>query len=632
MWYSPEEYDKEIIDYNQVFMALEGELDETEARVTFIDFLRSNLGFAVELLTGIKLATYQEIALRGLMNREYSMCIWGRGCGKTFIASIFCMMQAMLENNSRMVVVGPTFRTSRFIFNKIEEILEGKKCHLARQAFGMKKDKRNDLHQFILPNKSAIAAIPLNGEKIRGFRANILVIDEYLLMSREIIDTVLVPFLTAPQDMDERQEIIEKEDELIAQGFMKETERGSFENKTKIVALSSASYTFENLYTTYCDYIKKIYNAKEAFALYEKDTNEKPPKYFICQLAWNALPKHMINQSIIKEAQNNGTNNAIFRREYCAQFDDGSEGFFSAKKIQSVTVQDGQVPTIQLTGKKDSKYILAIDPSFSQSPSSDDFAMSLIEIDEESQTGILVHAYGEHGKELREHIKYFYYLLSNFNIVFIAIDNAGYQFIDACNESKWLQAKNIELKFMDFDPSKKEPDRAGEMMLAKREYNLQHNKKAVRIVFSNNDWIRNSNEWLQGCIEYKKIWFASKAQARETTFNTMINTKLDRDLLTGTLLDKAEAKEEFQMDRFIEKVGHMIALTSKQCAMITPTTNARGTQTFDLPSHLSKEKGPDRARRDNYTSLLIGIWAMKTYFEMINAQAEVLEESFCAMV
>jgi hypothetical protein len=621
MWYCPEEYKKEVIDYNKVFYELEGELDEVEARTTFIDFLRCNLGFAVELLTGIKLAAYQEITLRGMLNRQYSMCVWGRGCGKTFIASIFCMMQAMLEENSRMIIVGPTFRTSRFIFNKIEEILEGKNARLARQAFGIKKDKRNDLHQFTLPNKSAIAAIPLNGEKIRGFRANILVIDEYLLMSREIIDTVLTPFMVAPQDMAERQAIIEKEEELLKNGLMTEDERHVFVNKTKFVALSSASYTFENLYTTYKEWLGKIYGAKEAFAEYEGE-DELPPKYFICQMAWNAIPPHMINKSIIKEAEGGGTSNAIFRREYCAQFDDGSEGYFSAKKMQEVTIPDGQAPTIQLTGNKNSKYILAIDPSFSQSPSSDDFAMSLIEIDEATQTGMLVHAYGEHGKELKDHIKYFYYLISNFNIVFIAIDNAGYQFIDSCNESRWLRDKGIELKFMDFDPSKKEPDRFEEMKLAKKEYNLQHNKKVCKIIFSNNDWIRNSNEYLQGCIDYKKIWFASKAQAREGTFNSMINTKIDPELLSGTLLDVKESKQEFQMDRFIEKVGHMIALTRKECAMIDPTTNARGTQTFDLPPHLAKEKGPDRARRDNYTSFLIGIWAMKTYFEMINAQEE----------
>jgi hypothetical protein len=224
--------------------------------------LKNNLGFTAEIVTGIKLAPYQEITLRGLMNRNYSLCVWGRGCGKTFIASVFCMLQAMLEPDSRIIIAGPTFRTSRFIFNKIEEILSGRKAVLARQAFENKPSKRNDIHEFKLSNGSAIAAIPLSGEKIRGFRANILVIDEYLLMSREIIDTVLKPFLTAPQDISERQEILEMEDSLIDQGVMKESERRIFEDKTKLIGLSSASYTFENLFVTYADFIKKIYNPK----------------------------------------------------------------------------------------------------------------------------------------------------------------------------------------------------------------------------------------------------------------------------------------------------------------------------------------------------------------------------------
>ena len=106
---------------------------------------------------------------------------------------------------------------------------------LLRQALGLKKVKKNDVHEWRLSNGSSIVAIPLNGEKIRGFRANILIIDEYLLMSREIIDTVLVPFLTAPQDIGERQKIIQAENDLISKGLMTDEQRTKFENKTKII-------------------------------------------------------------------------------------------------------------------------------------------------------------------------------------------------------------------------------------------------------------------------------------------------------------------------------------------------------------------------------------------------------------
>ena len=39
---------------------------------------------------------------------------------------------------------------------------------------------------------------------------------------------------------------------------MKEEDRMAFENNSKMVALSSASYTFENLYKTYKDWTKNI--------------------------------------------------------------------------------------------------------------------------------------------------------------------------------------------------------------------------------------------------------------------------------------------------------------------------------------------------------------------------------------
>ena len=121
MWYSPEKYDKEFDNLNDQFLALKGELEDKEAKISLAKFLRANLGFTTELISGIKLAAYQEATLKGMMNRNFSMCVWGRGCGKTFIASVFCFLQCIFEPGTKILIAGPTFRTARFIFNNLEK-------------------------------------------------------------------------------------------------------------------------------------------------------------------------------------------------------------------------------------------------------------------------------------------------------------------------------------------------------------------------------------------------------------------------------------------------------------------------------------------------------------------------------
>jgi hypothetical protein len=106
-------------------------------------FLRSNLGFTTELISGVKLAPYQEIHLKALMNRNFNMCVFGRGCGKSFIAAVFCFLQCVFEPNTKILIAGPTFRTARFIFNNLEKIVESSGAELLAQCFGAKA-KRND--------------------------------------------------------------------------------------------------------------------------------------------------------------------------------------------------------------------------------------------------------------------------------------------------------------------------------------------------------------------------------------------------------------------------------------------------------------------------------------------------------
>jgi len=598
MWYAPEKYSNpEALDILQELKKLKGELEDKEARISLAKFLRNNLALTVELIAGIKLAPYQEITLRGMFNRNFTMCVWGRGCGKTFIAAVYCLLQCVFEPETKILIAGPTFRTARFIFTNIEKFVDSQGAELLAQAFGHKA-KRNDAYEWQI-NGGSITAIPLSGEKIRGFRANVLVLDEYLLLPEETIKTVLMPFLVAPQNMKERLDIRQQEDELIKKGLMKEDERIEFENKTRMIALSSASYTFENLYRTYKDWTEKIKSAEKV----DKAT------YFISQMGYEALPEEMIDRTIIEEAKSGGESHSSFQREYCAQFTDGSDSYFSAKKMHECTVPDGLTPTTRVLGKKDCKYVLGIDPSFSNSPSSDYFAMSLLEIDEETDQGVLVHNYAVAGGDLKDHIKYLYYLVTSFNIVMIVIDNAGYQFIDSCNESELFdKIKNIG--FMDFESDKEGLDYDAQVRQARRKYNLEDKRICFKQNFSTN-FIRKANEQLQADIDHKRIWFASRATANGSVFDSMSREKVSIKM-TGhdSLLDLIEFQDSWVYE------------TKKQCALVEVKSTAKGTQTFDLPLHLKRSSSANRARKDNYTTLMLANWGLKSYNDIMKHEEE----------
>ena len=110
------------------------------------------------------------------------------------------------------------------------------------------------------------------------------------------------------------------------------------------------------------------------------------------------------------------------------------------------------------------------------------------------------------------------------------------------------------------------------------------------------------------------MWFSARAEANPSVYNHLMRQEIDFTLLDA-LKDRNIKDDTITKEKFIDEVGFRISLTRKQCAMIEVRSNPRGTQTFDLPLQISREQGENRARRDNYTSLLIGMWATKSYFE-----------------
>ena len=617
-WYDPPKYNSgPIIDVNQEIKSIKGELDDKQSRITLAKFLFRNLGITTSLLTGIELYPDQIITIKGMMQSNFTLCVWGRGVSKTWTAAVYCILQCIFYPNTSILVAGPTFRTARFIFNHIEKICESPEAVMLAQAMGA-KIRRNDEFQWKI-NGGEIVAIPLNGEKIRGFRADILLIDEFLLMPEELVEKVLIPYLVVPKDMRRRKRIRAREDKLIKQGVITEAQRTKFANNKKLIGLSSASYTCEYLYKKYEEYRK---------AILAPDLTDQNSRHFISQLSWEAVPLDRIDKGIIELAQSNEANLMTFKREYCAQFLDGSDSYFSMQKMLSCSVPDGEKPTLLLKGDKARKYILAIDPNASNSPTGDDFAMCLIELDEDDKLGgTVVHSYGESGKDLKNHIQYLYYLLTNFNVEMIIIDYAGYQFIEAANESELFRVAKINLQIFDFSAEKDGEELVEEIKKAKRTYN----RTSGRIVFNQyftSDFIRKGNEWLQSCFDFKRLWFGGSIKGHAPSFDKASSLTLD----FASIMDVKQLDEkETPILYFIDRQEELIQQTRYQCSAIEVKTSTRGIQSFDLPLIMKRDNTTSRMRRDNYTAIMLCAWCMKCYYDIRNTP-ETNYETFDPML
>lgn len=616
MIFSPEKYNSPVVDINLELLKLEGELPDKEAKLSLIKFLRANIGFTVELLFDIRLSPYQEITLKAMMKRNFSMCVWSRGAAKSTIAAIFCILQCIFEPETKIIIAGPTFRTARNIFDNIEKMVNNPKARLLAQCFGIKPSKRNDVFTWNI-NGGSIVAIPLNGEKIRGFRANILVLDEFFLLSKQIVNEVLVPFLSANKDVGKRIKKADLEEELKKKGIILDKIEQAFDEDTKMIALSSASYTFQYLYELYKTWESKIY-----------DENLKFPKYFISQISYEVVPKEIMNKTLIDEAKSGGTSDASFLREYCARFTDGSDGYFSAKKMEECTVKDGDEPCLQVVGQKGKTYVIGIDPSFDNSPSSDNFAMNILELDFESKSCILIHNYAVAGGDLKDHISYFYYLYTCFSPSMVIMDttNGGTQFIDSCNQSELFIKADINLKFLDFDTDKDSEDHVKMLKEGRNQYNKTTGSICVRQFFTS-EFIKKANEYLQACVDHKKIWFASKITPFDLFFKRTINQEalIPREVLGYTRGDE-------MMTELIDTQDRLIFQTKKECALIELKATAKGTQSFDLPSNLKRSTAPNKARKDSYTALLLANWVAKCYFEMFSLKEEEPETGFTPFI
>jgi hypothetical protein len=603
-------------EFNSHLRSFEGDLTDEESKYLLYKFLRANIAFTSELFLGVKLFPFQAMAIKGMMVSDYSMFVFSRGMSKTFSTAIYVLLECLLNPNANIGVIAGSFRQSKQIFQKMEDILSKPEAKLAKEC-GVKITKGTDQWTLKIGGSRAIALPLANGERLRGFRFNRIVLDEFLTIPEKIFNEVIIPFLGVVENPIEREELHKLETRIIEKGEMQEKERYVWPNN-KLIILSSPSFKFE--------YMFKLYKKYEGLILGEFDQNKNDDDdeqsaddayRLIMQLSYDCAPTRLYDQNLLKQAKET-MSEMQFKREFGAQFVDESDGYFRLSKMAACTIADGEFPAVEVVGNPSDEYLLAFDPNWAGNTSADHFAMHVFKVLRDEQKVCLVHSYALAGVSLKDHMKYFLYLIESFNIVGICGDyNGGVQFINSCNESQLFKTAKVDIGVIEVDLEK--PDQwHNDILSFKNQYNQKERKYCILRKPTVN-WIRNGNEMLQAAIDHKRILFASRAV--DEHFDQQRKKNLPIEEIKWDNKITATSKGAKMID-LLDQQKSNIELTKSECANIEVTTNPQGSQSFNLPQNIRRQKGPNRARKDSYSALILGNWFAKVYFDSLHVKPE----------
>ena len=606
--------DHSASELNEQLKAMEGSIKEEDARYYLYKFLRNNISFTSEMFLGVRLFPFQAMAIKGMMVSDYSMFVFSRGMSKTFSTAIYVLLECLLNPKANIGVIAGSFRQSKQIFQKMEDILSKPEASLLKEC-GFKIQKGTDQWTLTLGSSRAIALPLANGERLRGFRFNRIVLDEFLTIPEKIFNEVIIPFLGVVENPIEREELYNLESKLIDKGEMKESDRYIWPNN-KLIILSSPSFKFEYMYKLYKKY-EDLINGLGVKEGDEEDDFKDDAYRLIMQLSYDCAPSRLYDQNLLKQAKAT-MSEMQFKREFGAQFIDESDGYFRLSKMAACTIPDGEMPAVEIVGNPSDEYILSFDPNWAGNTSADHFAMHVFKIDRESQKVCLVHSYAIAGVSLKQHMQYFLYLIQHFNIVGICGDyNGGVQFINSCNESAIFKNENIKIGVIDVDLEKPE-NWHSDIMSFKSQYNVKSKNYCILRKPTAN-WNRNANEMLQAAIDHKRILFASRAV--DAHFDEQRKKNIPIDKIKWDMKMLGSSKGALMID-FIDHQKSIVELTKSECANIEVVANPKGSQSFNLPQNLRRQKGPNRARKDSYSALVLGNWFAKVFFDSENATAE----------
>src|SRR5574344_677694 len=311
--------------------------------------------YAVEILGMNNLFHFQRLLLRAMGRYPSAMILACRGLTKSYICAIFMVCMADLYPGIKIGIVSGNGNQARMVIKqKIEGELTAYENIRREILFPIKTSQDECIVNF--KNGSSIRAISLgqskNGDSVRGYRFQLILVDEARLVKSSIIKDVLEPMLSTP-----RPNNIEAN---------KKYKKSSPETG-RIIYISSAWLKTCDLYSRFLSYYHKMI---------EGDSG-----YFVASLDYKVgIDAGLWTEEYMDRKKNDPTITLdSWLYEYCGQFVGSSIDSYYPYEI---TIKCRTLYACELSQPKNSKYdyIITHDVAVSGKSGSDNACTHVIKL------------------------------------------------------------------------------------------------------------------------------------------------------------------------------------------------------------------------------------------------------------
>ena len=157
----------------------------------------------------LNLHIFQKILLVMMNWSSITVFIGSRGIGKTFLSAVFCVIRCILYPGTKICIASSTRGQAINVLEKIMLELKPNSPELAAEI-DEKQTKINGTNAQIVFKNSSYIKVVTASDTARGNRANLLLLDEFRMISKDVIDTILRKFLTLKR-MPKYEELSKKE-------------------------------------------------------------------------------------------------------------------------------------------------------------------------------------------------------------------------------------------------------------------------------------------------------------------------------------------------------------------------------------------------------------------------------------